>query len=318
MSANNLISSKIEEVKAGLINDLDQLKGLYSPGGESGSNINDMHKYIKKISSSVNQINLISNLLKGINLFCSRTAIFLLRDDKLVGWGGSGIIEGEEETSNKEIKKMFFSLSADTSFKAVLESKKPFSGDPMSHPDNHLIYSRFGNKTPQSVFVVPFFVKGKPQAVIYSDSLDEKKISEKEIEIITTVGEMSMDLLPIKQKIIARVKTQEYEEEKESKGKTDTLLKVDVSPSKPIEIKESDPERMARVIVNDIILYNKKRVEDARAQKKVYQILKGTILQSKELYMNKHSDLRPFEIQLLETLADGDRESLEGYEFETI
>ncbi len=316
MSANNLLSSKIEEVKKGISNELDQLKEFSLSPAETGGSIEDMHKYIKKISSSVNQINLISNLLKGINLFCSRTAIFLLRDDKLIGWGGSGVIEGEDDISNKEIKKMFFSLSADTSFKAVLESQKSFSGDPMLHHDNHLIYSRFGNKVPRNIFVVPFFVKGKPQAVIYTDSLDGEKIGEKEIEIITTVGEMSLDLLPIKQKIIARVKTHEYEEDK--RVKTDSFIKPDEVASKPIEIKESDPERMARVIVNDIILYNKRQIEEARANKKVYETLKGTILQSKELYMSKHSDLRPFEIQLLETLADGDRESLEGYNFETI
>lgn len=316
MSDKDNLISKIENTKSGILQELEELKRMSSSLG-GGEAIDNLHSFVKKISSSVNQINLISNLLKGINVFCSRTAIFLLRDDKLVGWGGSGIMDGDTPMKDADLKKIFFSLSADTVFKDVLEQKSLYKGDPGKHKDNHLIYSRFGNIIPDSILVIPFFVKGKPQAIVYSDVLSGTSMGVKEIELISIVGEMSLDLLPIRQRIIAKVKTQEYDKEPESKS--DSFPKIVVSAeSKPIVIKESDPERLARVIVNDMILYNKQQVEDARSNKRVYDELKGTILQSKELYMSKHKDLRPFEIQLVETLADGDRESLNGYKFETI
>ncbi len=316
MSGTDNLISKIENTKSGILQELEELKRLSTSLGNSDT-IDNLHTFIKKISASVNQINLISDLLRGINIFCSRTAIFLLRDDKLIGWGGSGIMSGSAPMKDTDLKKIFFSLSADTAFKEVLEQKKPYHGDPEKHNDNHLIFSRFGNTTPDSILVIPFFVKGKPQAVIYADVLSGTQMGVKEIEILSMVGEMSLDLLPIKQRIIAKVKTQEYEEKPESKS--DSFQKVVVSAeSKPIEIKESDPERLARVIVNDMILYNRAQVENARSEKRVYDELKATILQSKELYLSKHNDLRPFEIQLVETLADWDREALNGYKFETI
>lgn len=316
MSDKDNLISKIENTKSGILQELEELKRMSSSLG-SGGTINNLHSFVKKISSSVNQINLISNLLKGINVFCSRTAIFLLRDDKLVGWGGSGIMDGDTPMKDTDLKKIFFSLSADTVFKDVLEQKSLYNGNPEKHKDNHLIYSRFGNIVPDSILVIPFFVKGKPQAIVYSDVLSGTTMGVKEIELISIVGEMSLDLLPIRQRIMAKVKTQEYD--KEPKLKSDSFPKVVVSAeSKPIVIKESDPERLARVIVNDMILYNKQQIEDARSNRRVYDELKSTILQSKELYLSKHKDLRPFEIQLVETLADGDRESLSGYEFETI
>ncbi len=316
MSGKDNLISKIENTKSGILHELEELKRLSSTLG-SGEAVENLHSYVKKISSSVNQINLISNLLKGINVFCSRTAIFLLRDDKLVGWGGSGIMVGNEQMKDSDLKKIFFSISADTVFKDVLEQKKPYNGDPERHKDNHLIYNHFGNIVPDSILVIPFFVKGKPQAIVYSDVLAGAPMGDKEIEILSVVGEMSLDLLPIRQRIITKIKTHEYESEPESKS--DSFQKVVVSAeSKPIEIKESDPERLARVIVNDMILYNRQQVEDARKGKRVYDELKATILQSKELYLSKHADLRPFEIQLVETLADGDREALNGYKFETI
>jgi len=316
MSEKDNLINRIEHTKSGILQELEELKRLSSTMGSSEA-VENLHAYVKKISASVNQINLISNLLRGINVFCSRTAIFLLRDDKLVGWGGSGIMNGNEPMKDTDLKKIFFSLSADTVFKHVVEAKKPYQGDPGKHRDNHLIFSRFGNTVPDSILVIPFFVKGKPQAVVYTDAVAGAPMGTKEIEILSIVGEMSLDLLPIRQKIVAKVKTQELKEEPESKS--DSFEKVVVpTESKPIEIKESDPERLARVIVNDMILYNRQQVEDARTAKRVYEELKGTILQSKELYLSKHSDLRPFEVQLVETLADGDREALNGYEFETI
>ncbi len=316
MSDKNSLISKIENAKSGIMQEFEELKRLSSSMGKEES-INNLHSIVKKISSSVSQVSLITDLLNGINMFCSRTAIFLLRDDKLVGWGSSGIMDGNTEMKNSDLKKIFFSLSADTVFKHVLKSKKPFIGDPLQHKDNHLIYNRLGNITPDKILVLPFFVKGKPQAIVYSDILSGADMGIKEIEIISTVGEMSLDLLPIRQRVLAKVKTQEFNQDLQSKSDSHEKIIIKEEP-KPINIKDSDPERLARVIVNDMILYNKKQVEDARLNKRIYEELKGTILQSKELYLSKHKDLKPFEIQLVETLANGDKESLNGYDFETI
>jgi len=54
------------------------------------------------------------------------------------------------------------------------------------------------------------------------------------------------------------------------------------------------------------------------AEKKLYKILGDTIEQSKEIFLNKFDDLTPFETQLLETLAAGNRDALNGYKFEKI
>ena len=192
---------------------------------------------------------------------------------------------------------------------------------PSSQPDDHLVFSRFGGGRPEKIFVAPFFVKGKPQAIIYADSFDGKIIGEKEIEIISTVGEMSLDLLPLRQKLLAKVETRKYDEAEDEKPDFDaypTSVET-ISDEKTVHsIKANDPERLARVIINDIILYNKTVVEDGRTHRNLYNVLQDTIAQAKELYLNKFSDLASFERQLIETLAKGDKEALKGYRFETI
>lgn len=314
-----------------------------------------VHRFIKNISTSANQLNLINALLEGINQFCSRAALFLLKEDKLVGWKGRGFSGQGDGISDEEIKKIFFSLSANTVFKFVLEKRTTFLGGPTSQPDDHLIYSRFGGAKPDRIYVLPFFVKGKPQAIVYADSLEGKPIGQKEIEMISIVGEMSLDLLPLRQKILARVKTQEFVEEEEppqaksqpaidnsqsSSGiqtPTGVHAPPEVEPQPKVttttqfpapapevneqtvpSIKENDPERLARVIINDIVLYNRTMVEDGLANKNLFHVLQDTILQARELYLNKFSDLSAFERQLVDNLARGDKESLKGYRFETL
>ncbi len=230
-STKNYLLGQMEELK-----DLEDLKDFDIPddfeiepekgGSES---IEAVHKCVSNISSANNQLNLINSLIEGINTFCTRAALFLIRDDKLVGWNGKGFSKKGGEVSDQEIKNLFFSLSANTIFKYVLEKKETYSGEPATQPDDHLIYSRFGGDIPEKIFVLPFFVKGKPQAVIYTDSFDNKIIEQKEIEIISTVGEMSLDLLPLRQKMMARVKTKEFvEEEPEEEKKAETASELEL------------------------------------------------------------------------------------------
>jgi hypothetical protein len=290
-------------------------------------NLDILHDYTDQLSNSVNQLKLIQTLLQGINNFCSRAAIFLLRDDKLVGWDGCGFSGKQGEIDNKEIKKIFISLSANTTFKTVLNTKKGYYGDPHKNPDNHLIFSRFGATEPGKVFILPFFVKGKPQAVIYTDSTEgESSIEEKPIEILSRIGEMSLDLLPLRQKLMTRVKTQKFMGDPDEKTVVDGAVRDTLDESGEqsedeidfVSLKKADPQRLARVTINDIVLYNKKKVEEARKNKNIYKALKDTILQARESYLFRFDDLSYFENELIKTLAKGDKEALDGYEFETL
>jgi hypothetical protein len=285
---------------------------------EAGEEVKLLHEYTKKISMADSQLKLISLILEGINQFCSRGALFLLRDDKLVGWKGIGFSATGSNIGDDEIKKIFFSLSANTIFRYTLDTKRPYSGPPSSQPDDQLIYTRFGGPTPEKIFVLPFFVKGKAQAVIYTDMFPPQQIKEKEIEIIATVGEMSLDLLPLRQKILAKVKTREFMEDfSEGTGAETQLVQLNGGEI-PKSLKSNDPERKARVIINDIMLYNKNKVEEALQSDSLVESMSDTIQQAKEEYLRKYDDLAVFEKQLIQILAKGDRDKLKGYRFEAI
>jgi hypothetical protein len=307
---------QIEKLK-----DFDELVKFRMPDELSGRDddaagtIQVLNDYVKKVAAASNQMVLIGGIIEGIQHFCDRAAMFLLRDDKLVGWKGKGFSGRDGQITDEDLKKVFFSLSANTIFKNVIENRKSYLGESVSKPDDFLIYNRLGGGKPQKVFVLPFFVKGKPQAVIYADSLAGTPIQHQVIEILAVVGELSLDMLPIRQKVLAKIKTQEFVEEPEMEVKF--IEHADEMEKTSAPAKGNDPERYARVIINDIILYNKKLVEDGIRNRNLYEVLKETLLQAKELYMRRSSDLLYFEEQMVKILAKGDRQALKGYNFES-
>ncbi|MCX6554999.1 MAG: hypothetical protein NTZ12_08310 [Candidatus Aminicenantes bacterium] len=291
----------------------DELSGRDDDADAAGA-IPILNDYVKKIAAANNQLVLIGGIIDGIKHFCDRAAMFLLRDDKLVGWKGKGFSGRDGQINDEDLKKVFFSLSANTILKNVIENRKSYMGEPVSKPDDFLIFNRLGGGKPQKIFVLPFFVKGKPQAVIYADSMMDTPIQHKVIEILATVGELSLDMLPIRQKFLTKIKTQEFVEEAEMEVKF--IEHADEMEKTSAPAKGNDPERYARVIINDIILYNKKLVEDGIKNRNLYEVLKETLLQAKELYMRRSSDLLYFEEQMVKILAKGDRQALKGYNFE--
>ncbi len=323
-----LLLNRIDTFQSNMFRDIEKLKDLdelakfslpkeFAARDEDADGAGDivaLNEYVKKIAAASNQLLLIGSIIEGINRFCDRAALFLLRDDKLVGWRGKGFSGENGQISDEELKRIFFSLSANTVLKNAIETKKSYMGDPLCKPDDFLIYNRLGGGKPKKILVLPFLVKGKPQAVIYTDSLTGAPIKAKLIEVLATVGELSLDMLPIRQKLLAKIKTQEFVEDTDVEHRI--LEHTDEFEKTSAPIRENDPERYARVIINDIILYNKKVVEDGIKNRNLYEVLKETLLQAKELYLRRSSDLRYFEEQMVNILAKGDRAALKGYKFE--
>ncbi len=326
-----LLLNRIDAFQSSVFRDIEKLKDMdelarfslpkelagRDEDADGAADVATLNEFVKKISGASNQLLLIGGIIEGINRFCDRAALFLLRDDKLVGWRGKGFSGENGQISDEELKRIFFSLSANTVLKAVIETKKSYAGDPLHKPDDFLIYNRLGGGKPKRILVLPFFVKGKPQAVIYADSLSGAPIRSKPIEILATVGELSLDLLPIRQKLLAKIKTQEFVEDTEVEQRIYETHEEELEKTSA-PVRENDPERYARVIINDIILYNKKVVEDGIRNRNLYEVLKETLLQAKELFLRRSSDVRYFEEQLVTVLAKGDRAALKGYKFEAL
>ncbi len=345
--------NKVDNFQNQMIRELDEVRNLETvfqydydesmfKTEESGEQLDYLNEYVKKIAYASSQVNLLNLIVDGLQNYCSRTIFFLLKDDRFIGWKGAGFSGKNGEISNDDVKNLFFSFSADTTLTSVIKSNKPYFGVPLNANDDNLIYRRLGGDMPIDVLFLPFAVRGKPQAVIYCDRLITGNIYRKPIEIIAIVGELSLEVLPIKQKIIARVKTTELTEKLE---KTDDLnlngkqmknektaaefpeIKKKYQPEVKIEtiedsektsdsVREKDSERFVRVTISDINLYRRKEIEEGIKNGRLFYELEDVIMQAKENCMRKGCSLQYFEEQLIKIIARGNKELLKGYPFE--
>jgi len=162
--------------------------------------------YVNKIKTAKDQLMLINSIIEGITHFCDRAAFFILLSDKLVGWTGKGFSGRDGQIHDDDLKKLCFSLSANTIFKVVIEQKIKYFGEPLCKPDDFQIYNSFGGSQPKKIFVLPFISNDKLQAVIYADSLVDTPIHSRFIEILVVVGEISLELMHAKNKLMAMIK----------------------------------------------------------------------------------------------------------------
>jgi len=354
----DLLAQQLEEVRRALNAQIDQVasfedfylydlpEDILAPPAlppPLTQNVDIIHHYGQQIASALTQQALIALTLEAIQNFCTRAAFFLVRDDKLTGWKGAGFSSIPGSIGDDDLKTVFFSLSAQTIFRQVLNTQTPYQGPLPAQQDDHLILSRLNGPAPREALILPFLVKGKPLAAIYCDRLDPQEMGRKEIEILTLLGAMSLDLLPIRQKILTRVKTQEFVEADvtpQPPGRPqpapppppvrpaapapkptqdpNEVTHVEL-PDTPLPgIRKPDPERKARVIINDIILYNVARVEEGIRNGNLYELMGDTIRQARDEYLRHFNDLSIFEKQLVQLLAKGHKEVLQGFPFSTL
>ncbi len=142
------------------INIADDFSGQ-SAGDDSSEDIVVLNEYVKKIAAASNQLILIGNVIEGINRFCDRAAIFLLRDDKLVGWKGKGFSGDNGQITDDDLKKVFFSLSANTVFKNVIETRKIIHGRPDLQAGRLFDLQPFGRGQTEEDFRSAIFRQGQ-------------------------------------------------------------------------------------------------------------------------------------------------------------
>ncbi|MEW6455671.1 MAG: hypothetical protein AB1410_02995 [Acidobacteriota bacterium] len=302
------ISEKIPEFEKEKISTIyDELFSNYKEPKPEKIRIRTLNDIINKISISNTQNEIISSYLEGINNLLSRAAIFVLKENSFIGWHSAGFA-GKGGVQDSEIRNISIPLKANTVFREVIEKEKTFLGDSLTHPDNWLIFSKFGGKKPETIIVLPLTLKNKPSACIYGDQVPfEKEIdSQGELEILTKFLEMSLAILPFKQKLLDR----------DLKRKT-----LDLPPQVPeaeiaknmdkIEEMHKDAKKLAKILISEIMFSYRKEIMIGRKKGDLAERLKEVLEKNKEIYVkNVHPDILKtanyFWEEAVNVLAEGD------------
>jgi len=281
-----------------------------------------LYSIINKIEQGKSQTDVISTFIEGANKFLSRVCVFVIKENNFVGWYSKGFT-GSSDITDTSIRLVIVPITANTVLKDVAESGLTFIGTPADHPENWILLNRFGGKRPQEIIAIPMHIKNKIMAVFYGDQAptNNKIDCKEELEILTKFATMTIDLLPIREKVSAKERTKEIAEVPPPPPDVEKVSPP--TPVVPMISKEEEEwhksaKRLAKVLVSDIMLYHAEEVEIGRREGNIYKRLKDVIERSKETFRErvKPQVLEKIDYlyeELIKTVCDGDHKLLKGY-----
>jgi hypothetical protein len=129
-------------------------------------------------------------LVNEVARYVDRVAMFIVKGPSAIGWYGRGIAPPEA------VKQVNVSLSADTVFRNVHNSRHALRGSMLHTPGTAQALARIGGN-PQGVMAVPLMLRDKLAAILYCDSAkDEIPPADADlIEVLVLFAGKSIDLL---------------------------------------------------------------------------------------------------------------------------
>jgi hypothetical protein len=133
-----------------------------------GADIALLRDSVAELDEQKTQAEVLSALVARAANFAPRVVLFVVKGTNALAWAARGL----EENVSGSIRGLAVSLQSDTALRAALNTQQTYYGSPEEQGENHLIFDRLGNITPQRVLAVPLKVRSKTAAVIYADSSD--------------------------------------------------------------------------------------------------------------------------------------------------
>lgn len=294
-----MLMEKITIIKKAVENNLSASPEMAkAPPGQTAS-LKDSILHIKK---AANQSELTSSILQEAVKFSSRAAIFVTKQNRVQGWESIGT-DSKNPDMIKDFRKVAIPLDESALFRGVIESQTPtlklFESDNLS---NYLTI-QMGGRKPEKIFLAPLVLRDKVVAILFTDCLKEEteKFCPEFLGILAEFASLIMEIMSTGRVLGATEPVQKGEISHTAGAGMQTVeMGAEDAPGAEEKVQDSletmDPklkelhenaQRTARVIVSDIVLYNKAKIEEGLANGNLKELLKEEIERGKELYISK-------------------------------
>jgi hypothetical protein len=314
---------------------------LGSKPEQSSTSVAGLQKAIATIQAGNTQKEILRALLDSTVLYSGRAALFVVKNGSATGWQGAGF------SNNDAIKD--FALDANSGVVGrVMQSRTPENGS-ASEFDQHFI-SKFGASGDGKLSLLPLLLKDKVSALVYADSGSQG----------ATVDAAALDVLVKATSAWLEVVSQRKQAQKEGHSEPEMHSAPQVNDpfashaplhsAKAQHVQEAAPmavaaaagagsavaaapalspeeaeihrkaQRFARLLMDEIKLYNQAKVSEGRKNKDLYDRLKEDIEKSRSTYQKRYGNTSAgtadyFNQELVRSLAEDDA-SLLGKSFQ--
>lgn len=291
--------------------------GAHSPSAATGM----LSATLASIQESSVQADILKALLEGIARFSPRSALFVVRGTALAGWQARGF-------SDDNIRGLSLDGSRGLAARSIEDRGRASAA--ASEFDSAFI-ERQGNPWDGNATVFPLVVKEKVAAIVYCDSGRDsgKQTDYSAVEVLTRFACLWLEHAAVKKHVgAAGTETgvvapppppsavQPHAPAVSTSSPVDPAL--DGLPAEEQELHKK-ARRFAKLLVDEIKLYNQSKVAEGRQNRDLYKVLREDIEKSRATYDKRYGSTpvagaKYFDSEVVRVLADNDR-SLLGSDF---
>jgi hypothetical protein len=279
------------------------------------------------------QSEILGALLDGASKFSGRAALFVVRGAEAKGWRARGF---DDESAVK-------SVTLDTGkglLGRAMQDRMPVAAAAAEF-DSQFIQD-FGNPADGNALVLPLVVKDKVAAFIYADAGMEahSKIDSSALQLLVRDAGFWLELLALRKSGGGAAAAPEHSPAEPMISPPEKVVESEIEASAPVEAAEAPaaPEppptqasapaqvhiapgdeevhkkarRFAKLLVDEIKLYNQAKVAEGRQNHDLYERLREDIDKSRATYEKRYGQTPAaegnyFTVEVLRILADNDR-----------
>ena len=252
---------------------------------------------------SGSQAEILRRLLEGEARFAGRVALFVVKGNAISGWQGIGFED------NEAIKNVTVNAGSGLVGKAV-QARNPAGGSPQEFDAGFI--SSMKPPADDQCLVLPLVVKDKVAAVIYADAgtVPGGTLDSSGLQALTRFAAIWLELAALR-------KAGGSAAEETSQPQPAVAMASGAPASAPASSGSEEDElhkkarRFAKLLVEEIKLYNQPRVDEGRQHKDLYDRLKVDIEKSRSTYDKRYAESAVasadyFTQELIRILADND------------
>jgi hypothetical protein len=164
----------------------------------AGPGYNRLKASLSEVDKGSSLSEVLTYLVNQAAQYVDRAAMFIVKGPSAIGWYGRGIEPPEA------VKQVNVSLSADTVFRLVHNSRHSERGSIVHTPGTAQALARIGGR-PQGILAVPLMLRDKLAAILYCDTVKEEIAAADAdlIEVLVLFAGKSIDLLSVAPKTAA-------------------------------------------------------------------------------------------------------------------
>ncbi len=295
----------------------------------SSSSTAALQKAITTIQSGSTQKEILRALIEGTILYSGRAALFVIKNGIASGWQGTGFGSGDVKD---------FALDMNSGLVSNAMQSRGAAGGPISSFDSAFL-KKFGKPGGDSAVVLPLVLKDKVSALIYADEGDSSSLDAAALDVLVRATSSWLEVVSQRKQAHKDLASEPQEVAHSTPSNDPFAGHAPLHSANAQAVPAAAPaaamsaaaawggqvsapagedadlhrkaQRFARLLMDEIKLYNQAKVAEGRKNRDLYDRLKEDIEKSRATYQKRYGNTAAasadyFSQELIRSLAEDD------------